>query len=370
MVTHKQNPNTNSNRPRNRPRLPRKYQIVVTGIVIIASILFLCRNTVKEKLSKIPIIAIVALAVALPWFVVLYHYYGLNKFGQIISVIQGGDENRALYSVRFPQPIFYFIEVTWPYSDVHPISLFLYILGLTGLGFWLYRRKTQDKFLLIWFAVVFIFFTLVPNRQWRYVIPLFPVLAIAAANFTTSAIEKAQETWKNNQPNLNRKRMAKAAAAILIGLTLTAGAFSVADAYNMVARDQIHIPIDAATSFAAKNLNQNQSIMVLCAFNLFNLDMVRFYLHANASTQNQVLQYPELAVDAFTPDFNITELITICQTNNVKYAFLYEYGGDIPYFQSNLTAMQVYLQLLNSGRFTFEQRVGTSPHTITIFSFS
>jgi len=109
--------------------------------------------------------------------------------------------------------------------------------------------------------------------------------------------------------------------------------------------------------------------MVVCAFNYFNKDMVKFYLHADGITDNQVFQYPEMPVDSFTPDFNVTELIALCQEKNVKYAFLPEYGGEIPYFGSNLTAMQVYLELVDSGGFSYSYRVGSFPRTITIFSF-
>jgi len=347
-----------------------KYQIVVTGIIMIASIVFLARNKIKEKLSRIPIIVLVAIAVVLPWFLILYHFYGLSKFNEIISVIKGGDENRAIYSVRFPQPIFYFIEIAWPYNDVHPISLFLYLIGLSGLAFFAYRRKPEDKFLLIWFAVIFVFFTIVPNRQWRYVIPLFPVIAISAANLFTSTITLTKEKWKLHYSSPLKKNMLKTAAVALILFTCIAGMFSVSDAYNMVSRDQVHIPIDAATAYVAGNITQTQSIIVLCAFNLFNRDMVKLYLHANVSTQNEVLQYPELPIDAFTPNFDINQLVDICQMNNVKYAFLYEYGGTIDYFNSSLNAMDVYLQLIDSGRFINVTRCGTSPHTITVFYFS
>jgi hypothetical protein len=270
-------------------------------------------------------------------------------------------------------PVFYLIEVTWPYSEVHPISLPLYILGLFGLGVMAYRRKTEDKFFLLWFIVVYVFFTLIPNKQWRYVTPLFPVLAISAATFIWFAYGKAQEAWRNKQFTMNRKRASEIAAGLLIALAVIATAYSSVDAYQMVARDQIHIPTQEATDYAVSRMQQNESIMVLCAFNFFNKDMVKFYLQAHEPRQNQVFQYPEMPIDAFTPNFNVTELTDLCQKNNVKYLFLYEYGGDIPYFNSSLTAMAIYLELAPpnaTSRFTVEHRVGTSPRTITIFSFS
>jgi 4-amino-4-deoxy-L-arabinose transferase-like glycosyltransferase len=103
-------------------------------------------------------------------------------------VMSEGGEDRPAYSNRFqPVPVYYLTEMVWPFKDlaVHPISLPIFVLGLCGLGMFAYRRKKQDIFFLTWFVVVYVFFTLIPNRQWRYVTPLFPILAISAACFIT-----------------------------------------------------------------------------------------------------------------------------------------------------------------------------------------
>jgi 4-amino-4-deoxy-L-arabinose transferase-like glycosyltransferase len=349
-----------------------KYQILVAGIVMLASILLLCRDRIRSKLTKFLIVPVIVVAVVVPWLVVLYQTSGVTNFGQLLYAIQEGGEDRAQYSARFPLPVFYLIEMTWPFNDipVHPISLPVYVLGLLGLGLMAWRRKTEDKFFLAWFTVVYVFFTLIPNKQWRYVTPLFPVLAISAAVFVIFAYGRVAEAWKRTQISLNKKRLLQVAAGLLVVLAVASVVYSSNDAYQMVARDQIHVPVEEATDYAADRMSQNESIMVLAAFNLFNQDMVKFYLEANGSRGNEVLQYPALPVDAFTPDFDVDELVALCQQKNVKYAFLYEYGGEFPYFQSNLTAMQVYIELTNSGRFTNEHRVGTFPRTITIFSFA
>ena len=74
----------------------------------------------------------------------------------------------------------------------------------------------------------------------------------------------------------------------------------------------VSIPIEEATDYAVNNMTQNESIMVLCAFNLFNKDMVKFHIEAK-SRKALVWQYPELPVDAFKPNFNVTQLILICK---------------------------------------------------------
>jgi hypothetical protein len=257
-------------------------------------------------------------------------------------------------------------------------------LSLLGLGLLAWRRRNEDKFLLIWFFVVYVFFTLIANKQWRYVMPLFPVLAISAASFILSACRRAEKTWKSTQLSLNKKRLVKVAAGLFTVFIVTSIIFSGADAYYWVTKDQIRIPIEEATNYAAQRLNENESIMVVCAFNLFSQDMVRFYLQANESKRNEVWQYPALPVDMYTPNFDINEFIALCEEHNVKYVFTYEFGGDVPYFNTTLSLMGVYQKLYDSGKFaylsgnvTVEALIkeglipafGTNPRRIIILTF-
>jgi hypothetical protein len=346
-----------------------KYQILVAGLVMLTSVLLLSRDRLKARASKFILILIIAILVVVPWILVLYQINGLDKLGALLYVIQEGGQDRAVYSTRFAMPIFYLLEMTWPYNEVHPISLPLYILGLAGLGLWAYRRRTEDKFFLIWFFVVYVFFTLIPNKQWRYVTPLFPVLAISAASLLVFTYDRVRNGLEANQMRVKKGYLRRIATVSLIIIAITSLAYSSIEAYQMVARDQIHLPTEQAVNYVGNRLSPNESIMVICAFNFFNKDMVKFYLHANETTQNQVFQYPEMPVDAFTPKFNVTELVALCEEQKVKYAFLPEYGGEVPYFGSNMTAMDVYTNLTNSGRFSWDYRVGEFPRTITIFSF-
>jgi hypothetical protein len=140
--------------------------------------------------------------------------------------------------------------------------------------------------------------------------------------------------------------------------------------YQWTARYVIHVPIEEATDFVAARLSQNESIAVLCPNNSFNDDMVRFYLEANASKRNEVWQYPELAVDAFKPDFDVTTLISSCQRENTKFLLLYEYGQTEPFFNSTLTTVQVWDAMNSTGRFNYVTYFGDSPRAIYVISFT
>jgi 4-amino-4-deoxy-L-arabinose transferase-like glycosyltransferase len=342
-----------------------KYQMLVAGIIMIASIFILSRDYLKAKLSKMPLLIVAVALVVIPWIFISYQIYASGMLDQWIYALSIGNPEKSLYSTRFPLPIFYFIEMTWPYSNVHPISLLLYIVGLLGLGLFAWRRKTEDKFLLTWFFTVFVFFTLIANKHWRYVMPLFPILAISAASLIVFAYAKAEKTLRSGQISLNRKRAVKIA-------------------YYWVAKDQIQVPIEAATNYAASRLSENESIMVVCPFNLFSQDMVKFYLYADGTKHNQVWQYPELPVDTYTPNFNIDEFTALCEERNVKYVFTYEFGGDVPYFNTTLSLMEVYQMFYDSGKFaplsanaTVEDLIaegslpafGTNPRRIIILTF-
>jgi hypothetical protein len=241
--------------------------------------------------------------------------------------------------------------MTWPFNDitVHPIALPIFILGLAGLGLFAYRRKRQDIFFLTWFIVIYAFFTLISNRQWRYVTPLFPILAISAASFVMFLYGKI-ERWQPPKVRIKPATLKKAASVTFIALIIGAVAYSGYNAYEMTVRDQIHIPIKEATAYLASHLDQNQSAVLICSFNLLSQDMFRFYLPSNMSS-DQIWQYPALAVDAFTADFNTEEFLNLCVERNVKYIILYDFGIHSQFFNTTLDYVQIQRMIFETGRF-------------------
>ncbi|MCL4430528.1 MAG: glycosyltransferase family 39 protein, partial [Chloroflexi bacterium] len=329
-----------------------KYQIVVAALAMLLSILFLCRKRLKINLAKFLLIVVILALVVAPWFLYNINLNGTKKFETLQYVMSEGGQDRPAYSNRFqPIPVYYLVEMAWPFNDiaVHPISLPIFILGLAGLGLFAYRRSKQDIYFLTWFLVVYVFFTVIPNRQWRYVTPLFPILAISAACFVMFLYGRVRG-WKPMQVGIKAEWLKKLAAAAFITIIVAAVAYSSYDAYQMTARDQIPIPIKETTNYLADHLDQNQSAVLVCAFNLLDQDMFRFYLPPNMSRE-QIWQYPALAVDAFTPNFNITEFVKLCQERNVKYIILFDWGPHTKFFNTTLDYQEVQTQIFNTHRF-------------------
>ncbi len=349
-----------------------KYQVVAAVIVMAVSMLVLGRDQFKRLFSRSTLLIVAALAVILPWLAIAYNVLSSYIFSQWMYALQMGNPGRSLYSVRFPVPIFYLIEMTWPYSDVHPVSILLYIVGLAGLGLLVWRHKKEDKFVFVWFITVFVFFTVISNREWRYVLTLFPALAISASTLVVFAHDKLRSTWSHSL-SLTRRKTAKVVAGLLVVFLVGAMAYSVNDIYINVKEKDINIEIQQATAYAATRIDGNQSIVILAPFNYFSQDMVSFYLWVDGKPQVHTLQYPELAVDTYTPTFNITEFIGLCKQNNVKYVFTYENGGLTPYFNTTLTLVDIYIQIYNSKNFTGitpQETFGQAPRRVLLIEFT
>jgi 4-amino-4-deoxy-L-arabinose transferase-like glycosyltransferase len=348
-----------------------KYQAIVAGVIMLLSILFLARGQLKRAFSRFTLVAGTAVLVAVPWIVIAYEVYASKTLSQWLYALQIGNPEKSVYSDRYPSPVFYLIEVVWPHSNFHPISIFTYALALASLGFLAWRHSKSDKFVLIWFVSVFVFFSLIGNKEWRYVLPLFPALAIASAVLILFLYDKVNGAWKK-QVTANKKRNVKIIAGVLVALTAGAIAYSVFDAYSITAFFNIQIELETATVYAMARMQNNQTIMVLAPFNFFSQDMVKFYLWKNGNTQIQTYQYPTLPVDTYTPNFNITELISNCKQNNAKFLFTYEEGGTVPYYNTTLNLQQIYEQLYASGNFseiTQEATFGRNPRRILILTF-
>jgi len=369
-----------------------KYQTIVLAAVMLTSLVVLGRGYLRQKFRKIPLLVIVAVLVIVPWVLVSYQLYASKMLEQWFYALNVGNPDKALYSTglgRFPAwydaspvwlrvPVFYLLEMAFPYfqsypapSPIHPVSIFLYFVGLAGLGLLAWRRKPADKYLLIWFLVAYVFFTAIPNREWRYMVPVFPVLALSASTLIISALRKARKTWRKPHLTIKKKRLVQASAVALAVFVLFGTVYSVADAANWVTNEQLALPLDEVTAYVAGRLEPGENVMVLMPFNVFGAAMVQFYFYSYPSVTAQVYQYPEMPVDTYTPHFNVTELIGLCRQNSVKYVLVDEYGGaGFHYFNTTLNFADVNAALVSSGRFALEPvSFWQEPGRVFVFTF-
>ena len=370
-----------------------KYQTIVLAAAMLTSLVVLARGYLRKKLRKFLLLIVIALAVIVPWVLVSYQLYASKMLEQWLYALNVGNPDKALYSTglgRFPEwydasptwfrvPVFYLLEMAMPYfrsypnpSPIHPISIILYSMGLAGLALLAWRRKPADKHLLIWFFVVYVFFTIIPNREWRYMISVFPVLALSASTLLIYTLGRAQKIWRKPQSSIKKKLIVQVASVILAVIALIGTLYSVAEAVNWVANEQLMLPLEDVTAYVAKRIAPSENVLVLMPFNVFGAGMIQFHFYSHPSVNAQVYQYPANPVDTYTPTFNLTELIVLCQQNNVKYVLVDEYGGaDYHYFNTTLNFADVNATLTSSERFKLEPvSFWQEPARIFIFTFS
>ena len=345
-----------------------KYQMVVAGVIMLVSLLLAGRQYFATRRKRFFLIILVAALVFLPWVIIVYQQYATDMLGIWFYVMLMGNEGRLAYSTRFFTPIFYLIEMTQPYPHIHPIFLPIYILCLLGLVLWFKRRTESDKFSLLSFSVVYIIFTLITSKDWRYITLIFPILAVSASEFILLLWNKAKTKIKSPKVSFRKKSVVKIAAAVLVLIVGLSVVYSSLQGYTWIKRDHVQVPIGDATQYVVEHTATDDEIVVLCGENFFGVDMVEFYLLTSDPNREQPMQYPEKPVDAYVVSFNVTWLIETSEESNVKYLLLYE-NGNVKFYESELTANKVLETMLETGRFAVEQTYGTAPRRIYVLAF-
>ncbi len=348
-----------------------KYQAIVGLLVILIGLIFLTKIRLKVRLGVFILLVAVLAAFAIPWFLVTFQVYASHTLNQWLYALQMGNPQKSVYSLQFPAPIFYLIAMTWPYGSYGfaPVSIFIYIFALLGLVFLGWKRRFEDKFLLIWFFSVYAFFTLIGNKDWRYIVGVFPVLAIAAANLIVFTGRKALNYIRSKPSNsVKRIRSRLIAASLLALIVFSIGWNCVDTTLWMVYKDKRSLPVEEATKYTSQLLSENELLLVIAPFNQLSDDIVRFYLQSN-QRQNQVWQYPPQPVDTYQPDFNTTALIKLCQQNGIRYLLIPDRESTLPLFNTTITIRTIYDSMNDSGRFRLERNFGNSPYRISLLSF-
>ncbi len=155
---------------------------IILPFLVIAGFLLIKRDF-RSMRSILSVTGFAAyLAVSLPWYLYMLHRYGT----QFSSVVMGENLSRFLSNKSGESsPFFYFTVLPWNFL---PGSVFL-----VPAFFWMkkmVKMREEVLFPLVWFSVVFIFFSFSRSKLPPYIYPLFPAAATLAGGWAAFAIER------------------------------------------------------------------------------------------------------------------------------------------------------------------------------------
>lgn len=156
------------------------------GIILpflIVGVFLLIKRDFRSMRSILSVIGFAAyLAVSLPWYLYMLQRYG----GQFSSVVVGENLSRFLSNKSGESsPLFYFTVLPWNFlpASVFLVPAFLRIRKMVA-------SRREVIFPLVWFSVVFIFFSFSRSKLPPYIYPLFPAAATLTGGWAALAIER------------------------------------------------------------------------------------------------------------------------------------------------------------------------------------
>lgn len=191
---------------------------VVLPALVVVPILLLERRSYNVQLSDVVLASLLFLAIALPWYVVMWIEHGTDYLVAFFV----GDNFERFATNRFNDP-----RPWWFYLPILAGGLLPWTpLALTWLApalqFVTRRRDvgTLDLRLLLWALLPLAFFSISVGKQPRYILPVLPPIAILLAG---SIIERTSE-WRSLDGSRRRPRPDR---AVVIGC-IVSGLFLIA----------------------------------------------------------------------------------------------------------------------------------------------
>ena len=190
---------------------------VLLPLLVLVPILLMERRSYNVQLSDVVLAAVLFLAIALPWYIVMWIQHGTEYLVGFFI----GDNFERFATDRFndPRPWWFYVPVML--GGLFPWTPLMLTWVSPVLQFLTRRRDigTLDLRLLLWAVLPLAFFTLSVGKQPRYILPLLPPVAILLAS---SIIERTSE-WRSLD---GARRRPRPNGAVVTGCLL-AGAFLV-----------------------------------------------------------------------------------------------------------------------------------------------
>ncbi|MBF2001637.1 MAG: glycosyltransferase family 39 protein [Synechococcales cyanobacterium M58_A2018_015] len=170
--------------------------VVLPGLIVLAFLIYL--GNLRSVISEMRLLrgSLIFLAITLPWYILViwangedyiesfFGYHNVERFTRVVN--------------NHWAPIWFYLVIVplafLPWSAYLPVAM-------ARLRFWRWRMWQQQPrsahlgiFALIWFAVIFGFFTIAATKLPSYTIPLLPAAAILVALFWSDQMTQSPQS--------------------------------------------------------------------------------------------------------------------------------------------------------------------------------
>lgn len=233
------------------------------------------------------------------------------------------------------------------------------ILALLAVIFSLRQRLKADLFLLVWVAVIFLWFVPI-HKDLRYTMPYLPALAILSGRLLRDlSIRVGGQVLDRIEGVYGGCSRFTASVTLLLVLLIVSPVL-----YGLVTRPRdLHVPIGESFVYVVEHLEAGGNVLILLSCNNFSQHASYFYMYkaAGLDASIHILKYPSNSVDWYDPGpLNTTRITQLCAGNDVQYVLFWD-GS--PYSDSWLPA------LLGHQLLVLREIVGSTGNAIYILEF-
>ncbi len=163
---------------------------IVFPLLIVGSWILILNKWSMLKKIYLGMGCLIFLAITLPWYVLVQK--ANPEFLHFFFVTQQVSRFLTTQDFNSKAAIWFYIPVVL--AGFFPWSVFLIqSLVQTGKRIWSDRKRySVELFLLLWFSIVLIFFSIPKSKTVGYILPIFPVAALLVGNYLNNA-------WSNSR---------------------------------------------------------------------------------------------------------------------------------------------------------------------------
>ena len=165
------------------------------NVIFVGPIVFLYSLLFHRKLLKEVFISLIIFGMLIaPHLIFLYKTDLLFVFLKSSITLRGLDEASAAAAINtVDNPPFTTID-GWLYypkqlAEIY-LSLPVFLASIASLAYYVYKREKYWQIFALWFAVLYLFFVYVPNKEPRYILPAIPALLFPLAFYISKLPKK------------------------------------------------------------------------------------------------------------------------------------------------------------------------------------